>query len=77
MIMKRILIVAMSVLMLQACNTGSKGEDGTINDGINAVDTNGALNDNGGPLSDSTNDSVENRTRTDIQQRDTFKTPGQ
>ncbi|HVG41781.1 MAG TPA: hypothetical protein VM888_09240 [Chitinophagaceae bacterium] len=75
--MKRILTIALGIMLLQACNTGSKGEEGTQNDGMSPLDTNGALNDHGGPLSDSTNDSVENRTRTDIQQRDTFKTPGQ
>lgn len=75
--MKRILTIALGIMMLQACNSGSKGEEGTMNDGINAVDSNGALNDKGGSLTDSTNNPIENKTRTDIQQRDTFKTPGQ
>lgn len=54
----------------------SKGKRGTINDGMNTVDTNGALYD-GRPLTDSTNNAIENKTRTDIQQRDTFTTQGQ
>lgn len=75
--MKRIWIAALGIIMLQACNSGSQGEEGTMNDGIGAVDSNGALNNGTGPLTDSTNHSVENKTRTDIEQRDTFKTPGQ
>jgi hypothetical protein len=75
--MKRILAIAFSVLILQACNNDGKREGGTIDDGIKPVDTNGALNDTRGPLTDSTNNAIENKTRTDIQQRDTSKKPGQ
>ena len=73
--MKQILVMAFTALLLGACN--GTGEGGTVDDGMKAVDTNGALNDTGGPLTDSTNDSVENKTRVDIQQRDTSKAPGQ
>lgn len=48
-----------------------------MNDGIKPVDSNGALNDNGGPLTDSTGNAVENKTRTDISQRDSSTNPGQ
>lgn len=74
--MKKFLFVLL-IVTVAACNDVSKREGGTINDGIKAVDTNGALNNNGGPLTDSTNNAVENKTRTDISQRDTFKTQGQ
>lgn len=63
-----------------ACNNPSTGEGpghGVSDDGMKTVDTNGALNDNGGPLTDSTNNAIENKTRTDISQRDTFTTEGQ
>jgi hypothetical protein len=75
--MKRIVAIGVIVLALQAC--GGSGEGGTINDGFKGgADTNGALNNNAnGPLTDSTGNAVENKTRTDIQQRDTFTTKGQ
>ncbi|HUQ96124.1 MAG TPA: hypothetical protein VM010_00560 [Chitinophagaceae bacterium] len=74
--MKKILI-GLFTISLVACKDVSNREGGTINDGMKAVDTNGALNNNGGPLTDSTGNAIENKTRTDIQQRDTFTTPGQ
>ena len=70
-------MLALLVIGFVACNNVSDREGGTINDGMKPVDTNGALNNNGGPLTDSTGNAIENRTRTDIQQRDTFTTPGQ
>jgi hypothetical protein len=73
--MKKFLIGLM-IVTLAACNNDGNREGGTINDGIKPVDTNGALNDNGGPLTD-TSIGVENKTRTDIQQRDTSTKPGQ
>jgi hypothetical protein len=76
--MKKILTIAVAFFLLQACgNTESSGEGGVMDDGMKTVDTNGALNDNGGPLTDSTGNAIENKTRTDIQQRDTSTTPGQ
>jgi hypothetical protein len=63
--MKKFWIGAL-IIALAACN----------NDGAREGDTNGALNDNGGPLTDTAR-GIENRTRTDIQQRDTFTTEGQ
>ena len=74
--MKRLLIIS-TLAVLIACNNDGNREGGTIDDGIKPVDTNGALNDSGGPLTDSTGDSVENKTRVDIQQRDTLNRPGQ
>lgn len=68
-------MLGLFTLALVACNDVSKREGGTINDGIKAVDSNGALN-NGGPLTDTTT-GVENKTRTDISQRDTSTKPGQ
>jgi hypothetical protein len=73
--MKKFWIGAL-IIALAACNNDGAREGGTINDGIKPVDTNGALNDNGGPLTDTAR-GIENRTRTDIQQRDTFTTEGQ
>lgn len=74
--MKRLLLFSVMVVLF-ACNNDGNSEGGTIDDGIKPVDTNGALNDNGGPLTDSTNNPVENKTRVDIQQRDTLRRPGQ
>lgn len=74
--MKKI-IIGFAIFVLAACNNDGAREGGTINDGIKPVDTNGALNDNGGPLTDSTGNAIENKTRTDISQRDTSTTPGQ
>lgn len=68
--------IGLFIVALSACNNDGKREGGTINDGIKPVDSNGALNDNGGPLTDTTT-GVENKTRTDIQQRDTSTTKGQ
>jgi hypothetical protein len=68
--------IGLFVIALAACNNDGASEGGTVNDGIKPVDTNGALNDNGGPLTDTTT-GVENKTRTDIEQRDTSTTPGQ
>ena len=74
--MKKFWMGLIVIAALAACNNDGASEGGTVNDGIKPVDTNGALNDNGGPLTDTTT-GVENKTRTDIQQRDTFQTPGQ
>jgi hypothetical protein len=74
-VMKKILIGLFTVALF-SCNNDGDREGGTINDGIKTVDSNGALNDNGGPLTD-TAAGIENRTRTDIQQRDTFTSPAQ
>jgi hypothetical protein len=74
-VMKKFLIGLFTVALF-ACNNDGDREGGTINDGIKPVDTNGALNDNGGPLTD-TSAGIENRNRTDIQQRDTFTSPAQ
>jgi hypothetical protein len=73
--MKKFLFALFTAALL-SCNNDGAREAGTINDGIKPVDTNGALNDNGGPLTD-TNRGIENRTRTDISQRDSSTTPGQ
>ena len=70
-------VIGLFLVTLVACNNDSAREGGTINDGMKPVDTNGALNNNGGPLTDSTGNAIENETRTDIQQRDTFITEGQ
>lgn len=68
-------LLGLFIVALAACNDGAR-EGGTIDDGIKPVDSNGALNDTGGPLTD-TATGIENKTRTDIQQRDTSTTPGQ
>jgi hypothetical protein len=76
--MKKILTIAAAFVILQSC--GGSGEGGTVNDGIKTVDTNGALNDNPssqGALTDTTNNAIENKSRVDIQQRDTSTRPGQ
>lgn len=71
------LLIGFVCIALFACGDESEGRRGTINDGMNTLDSNGALNDDGGPLTDSTGNAIENETRTDIQQRDTFTSPAQ
>ena len=73
--MKKFLFGLFTIAFI-SCNNGAV-EGGTVNDGIKPVDSNGALNDNGGPLTDSTGNAVENKTRTDISQRDSSTNPGQ
>ena len=78
--MKQLLMGILMTGFLACGNKQTTGEGegkGVFDDGMKTVDTNGALNDNGGPLTDSTNNPIENHTRTDIQQRDTSTKPGQ
>ena len=42
--MKKILMLMMSIAFI-ACNNPNPGESGTVDDGIKAVDSNGALED--------------------------------
>ena len=67
--MKRLLTIAMAVMLLQAC--GDSGEKGTINDGFDgAGDANGALQDTtNAPLYDGTTDTSRQENRVDLQQR--------
>lgn len=67
--MKRLLTIAMAVMLLQAC--GDSGEKGTINDGFDGVgDANGALQDTSdAALYDSRTDTSRQENRVDIQQR--------
>lgn len=66
--MKKIVTIAMAVMLLQACGSG---EGGTVNDGFDgAGDANGALQDTaGGALYDGVTDTARQENRVDIQQR--------
>ena len=41
--MKRLLIIGTVLFSMAACNNPNPGESGAVNDGIKAVDTNGAF----------------------------------
>ena len=70
--MKRILIVALSIACLQACNN-RPGETGVVNDGMSPVDTNGGLADTGNYQLNPSIDTGKMENRVDTEQRDTLK----
>ncbi|MBD0288450.1 MAG: hypothetical protein ICV79_23935 [Flavisolibacter sp.] len=70
--MKRILMMAAMVFVLQACNN-NPGESGAVNDGMKAIDTNGGLADTGHYNVNPSTDTSKMENRVDIQQRDTFR----
>lgn len=70
--MKKIFVIMATAIALQACNNSNNnpGESGTVNDGIQAVDTNGALQDTGNYNNTPQTDTAKGEHRTDLQQRD-------
>jgi|GEM_PF-1907593 len=77
--MKKLAILVVGFVALQACNPSNNnpGETGAVNDGIKAIDENGALND-----ADSVNnkynpsiDSAIGDHRVDTEKRDTSTYP--
>ena len=75
--MKKILFVALAIAFLQACNNPNPGESGTVNDGMNAVDTNGGLADTGRYQTNPSVDTGKMEDRVDTEKRDTFNKRGQ
>ncbi|HYC30629.1 MAG TPA: hypothetical protein VEB42_17455 [Chitinophagaceae bacterium] len=67
--MKRLLTVLMSFMILQACSNNG-GEGGAVDDGIKAVDSNGALDDSRNQNFDPSTDSTVGDDRVDTQKRD-------
>jgi hypothetical protein len=69
--MKKLLMIAFVTMALTSCSNNG-GESGAVNDGINAVDSNGGLPDtvnrNNGPAIDT--NLMDNRV--DLSTRDTF-----
>lgn len=65
------LLLAAATISFSACNSSNNnpGESGTVNDGIKAVDENGALQDTG-TLYTPQIDTAKGEHRTDLQQRD-------
>ncbi len=70
--MKKILILGITINVLQACNNNT-GESGVVNDGINAVDSNGAFTDTSKMVPDPSTDTSIGEDRVDIQKRDSIK----
>jgi len=69
--MKKVLLIAMSFLLLQACGN-SNNQPANQNDGMSAADTNGGLADTAyGPNTPMT-DTSKMENRVDLSKRDTF-----
>jgi len=71
-IMKKGLMIIASFFLLQACSNNG-GESGVVNDGIKAVDSNGALDDSRRQPRDSSVDSSIGDDRVDTEKRDSSK----
>lgn len=69
--MKKVLLIAMSFILLQACGN-SNNQPANQNDGMSAADTNGGLADTAyGPNTPMT-DTSKMENRVDLSKRDTF-----
>ena len=74
--MKKVLLIAMSFFLLQACDNSSK-QTGVDNDGMKLGDTNGGLADTSIRSNQSATDTSKGEHRVDISTRDTFKKANQ
>ena len=72
--MKKLAILIAGIIKLQACNpsNNNSGETGSVNDGIKAVDENGALSDSTKNYNPSVDTAIGDN-RVDTEQRDTSK----
>jgi hypothetical protein len=72
--MKKLAILIAGIITLQACNpsNNNSGETGTVNDGIKAIDENGALSDSTNNYNPSVDTTIGDN-RVDTEQRDTSK----
>ena len=73
--MKKIVIVLAGFICLQACSNNG-GESGTVDDGIKAVDENGALSDTTKNFDPSVDTALgDNRVDTEKRDTSTYKVP--
>ena len=73
--MKKILMVLAGFIFLQACNS-NPGESGTVDDGIKAVDQNGALSDTTKNFDPSVDTALgDDRVDTEMRDSNTYKVP--
>jgi hypothetical protein len=72
--MKKVLLIAMSIVLLQACdnNANKSGVQATENDGMKLGDTNGGLADTTFKGNTAATDSSKMEDRVDVSTRDTF-----
>lgn len=70
-IMKKLLIAAMAVIGFCACSN-NEGEGGTMNDGLQKIDSNGAAADTAYKGDQSKTDTAKGEHRTDRSMRDTL-----
>ena len=74
--MKKLLIVSAGILFLTACNPSNNnpGESGTVDDGIKAVDENGALSDTTKNFNPSVDTALgDDRVDTEMRDTNTYK----
>lgn len=69
--MKKILLIVMSVVLLQACSN-SNNQPANQNDGLSTVDSNGGLADTAFDANTPMTDTSKKEDRVDISNRDTF-----
>ena len=73
--MKKIMTVLAGLVFLQACNS-NPGESGTVDDGIKAVDENGALSDTTQNFNPSVDTALgDDRVDTEMRDSNTYKIP--
>jgi len=73
--MKKIVIILAGFVFLQACNS-NPGESGTVDDGIKAVDENGALSDTTKNFNPSVDTALgDDRVDTEMRDSNTYKVP--
>jgi hypothetical protein len=72
--MKKLFVLLTGLTLIAACNS-NPGESGTVNDGIKAVDSNGALQDTVKMKADPRTDTTIGEDRVDIEKRDTSNNP--
>ena len=71
--MKKIMTVLAGFVFLQACNS-NPGESGTVDDGIKAVDQNGALSDTTKNFNPSVDTALgDDRVDTELRDSSTYK----
>ena len=74
--MKKIFVVLVSIVLLQACNPSNNnpGESGTVNDGFDgAGDANGGISDTVNTASPAIDTALKGDQRVDTEQRDSLQ----
>jgi len=73
--MKKTMLALAGFIFLQACNS-NPGESGTVDDGIKAVDENGALSDTTKNFDPSVDTALgDDRVDTEVRDTSTYKLP--